>query len=285
MQFKDAGRNLVDRTAGNPVAWSLYRFCGRLSDSLGRVYSHARFSREVGRDKRLRSIGQELFPDMTVAGGPFKGMRYPSRQAYGSALLPKLLGSYESELQGVLEEMLTNEYSTVVDIGCAEGYYAVGLGLRVANADVYAFDVSSHARVLCSDMAKLNGLDGRVRIGGFCDQSILGSIPLGRRALILSDCEGYEAELFTCREAELLARHDVIVETHDFIDIDISSKLRDIFAKTHHVRSIKSTDDIEKAHTYQSSRLDKYDTKTKRLILAEKRPAIMEWLVMRPKTA
>jgi hypothetical protein len=132
-------------------------------------------------------------------------------------------------------------------------------------------------------MAKLNGLDGRVRIGGFCDEAALRSIPLGGKALIISDCEGYEGVLFTSEIAEFLARHDIIVETHDFIDIDISSRLRDVFARTHQVRSIKSTDDIEKAHTYRYSQLDRYDTKTRRLILGERRPAIMEWLAMTPR--
>ncbi|MGB6384374.1 MAG: hypothetical protein WBD25_06560 [Terriglobales bacterium] len=284
MELKDRGKKFVARTARGPVAWPLYKLCGRLSDSLGRIYGHARFTREVGeRDETLRKLTQEMFPELTVAGGPFKGMRYPSGQSYGSALLPKLLGSYESELHAVLEEMLTNQYTAIVDIGCAEGYYAVGLGLRVANADVYAFDISTHARKICGDMAQLNRLDGRAHIGGFCDEAVLRSISLGSKALIISDCEGYEGTLFTREVADFLARHDIIVETHDFIDIDISSRLRDVFARTHQIRSIKSIDDIEKAHTYRYSQLDRYDTMTKRLVLGERRPAIMEWLVMTPR--
>lgn len=286
MKLKEMGKGAVARTARNPIAWPLYQLCGRLSGSLGRIYGHARVTRETGeRDEALRKLAQELFPDLTVAGGPFCGMRYPSVQAFGSALLPKLLGSYESELHPVLEEMLANEYSAIVDIGCAEGYYAVGLGLRVARADIYAFDISPVARELSGEMARLNGIDGRVRIGGLCDETVLRSMPLGDRALIISDCEGYESVLFTRAVAELLARHSLIVETHDFIDIDISSTLRDVFASTHKVRSIKSIDDIEKAHTYRYSCLDKYDTRTRRLILGERRPGIMEWLAMTPRQA
>jgi hypothetical protein len=72
----------------------------------------------------------------------------------------------------------------------------------------------------------------------------------------------------------------VIIETHDFIDIDISSNLRRVFCKTHKVDSIKSTDDIEKAHTYQYAELSRYTRSEKRIILGEGRPGIMEWLVM-----
>jgi hypothetical protein len=284
MKLKEMGKNVVGCTARGTVGWSLYKLCGRLSDSLGRIYGHARFTREMGeRDETLGGLTREIFPELIVAGGPFRGMRYPALQSYASALLPKLLGSYESELHPALEEMLANEYTAIVDIGCAEGYYAVGLGLRVAHADIYAFDISPQARKLCDDMAKLNGLDGRVRIGGFCDQAALRSIPLGSRALIVSDCEGYERTLFTSEIAAMLAGHDIIVETHDFIDVDISSTLHDVFARTHQVRSIKSTDDIQKVHTYRYSQLDRYDARTRRLILNERRPAIMEWLVMTPK--
>jgi hypothetical protein len=78
----------------------------------------------------------DLFPTLRVAGGPFQGLHYPHRRSVGSAPLPKLLGSYESELHAALEQLLTEEHETVVDIGCAEGYYAVGLGLRLSKAEI-----------------------------------------------------------------------------------------------------------------------------------------------------
>lgn len=284
MYLKEVGKSIVARTAMNPVTWPLYRACGRVSEAFARIYGHARFVREgYERNEILRRLAQELFPDFTVENGPFKGLRYPPTGSYGSVLLPKLLGSYESELHPVLEELLANEYSAIVDIGCAEGYYAVGLGIRLAQADVYAFDTDSRARRLCGELATANGINGRLHVDGFCDKTTLTSLALGRKALIVSDCEGYERSLFTSEIAAVLAKDDLIIEAHDFIDIEISSQLRSAFATTHRIRSIKSTDDIEKAHTYQYGKLNGYDNKTRRLILAERRPAIMEWLVMTSK--
>jgi precorrin-6B methylase 2 len=198
-------------------------------------------------------------------------------------LLPKLLGSYESELHPFIEEMLGNDHTTIVDIGCAEGYYAVGFGLRFAKADVYAFDVDLRARKLCAQLAELNALTDRIHIDGFCDTATLKSIPLGRKALFVSDCEGYEKMLFTPELASVLGAHDLIIETHDFIDLQISRNIRDAFRNTHRIRSVKSTDDIEKAHHYRYAQLENYDLQTRRLAFAERRPAIMEWLVMTPK--
>jgi len=281
--MKTVAKRLIDRTADNRFAWFMYGVCGRVSHYFGQIYGHARWVRENSqRDETLTRIASDLFPNLTVASGPFRGMRYPRLQSVGSALLPKLLGSYESELHAAIEELLAHEYTAVVDVGCAEGYYAVGLGLRLRNAAIYAFDTDPRARPACAEMAKLNGVDGRIHIGSMCDKNALRSLPLGARALIITDCEGYEVELFDDEMAQFLARHSLIIEAHDFIKIDISSRLRGIFSRTHHVRSVKSIDDIQKAHIYQYEQLGKFDTNERYLILSERRPAIMEWLIMTP---
>lgn len=262
------------------MIWPLYELCGRVSDVFGRIYGHARFARELSeRDARLRELTVQLCPSRTVQNGPFRGMKYTS-QSYGSSLLPKLIGTYESELHPAIEELLRNDYSTIIDIGCAEGYYAVGLGMRCPRAQVFAFDTAPSARQLCTQLAEINGIANRIHIDGFCDGAKLASLCNARRALVISDCEGYEYLLFTEDVVPALSRHDLIIEAHDFINIEITSKLRERFSLTHEIESIKSTDDIQKAHTYQSDLLRPFDTITRKLILAERRPAIMEWLVM-----
>jgi precorrin-6B methylase 2 len=274
----------VQQTARNPVAWFLYRAAGRIATYLSTVNAQALFAREIiTRDELTSRVMKELFPDLTVAGGPFKGMRYPTWQSFGSAILPKLLGSYESELHPVLNTMLNTRYTTVVDIGCGEGYYAVGIALRLPDAQMYAFDTDSRVRQLCEKMAELNGVADRVHIRGLCDQEMLRSLPFAGRTLIISDCEGHEGSLFDSRMAKFLAKCDLLIETHDFIDIELSRKIREAFSGTHDIRSLNSTDDITKAHACDCTELKGYSLYEKRLILAEWRPSIMEWLVMTSK--
>lgn len=274
----------VQRTARNPVAWFLYRAAGRMANYLSKVNEQALFAREIiTRDELTVRVMKELFPDLTVAGGPFKGMRYPSWQSFGSAILPKLLGSYESELHPIVDEVLNKRYTTVVDIGCGEGYYAVGIALRLPEAQMYAFDTDSRVRQLCAKMAELNGVAGRVHIRGLCDEQTLRSLPFAGRTLIISDCEGYEGSLFDTRMAKFLTKCDLVIETHDFMDIELSRKLREAFSNTHNIRSVESTHDITKAHACDCRELENYTLQEKRLILAEWRPAIMEWLVLTSK--
>src|ERR1019366_1110665 len=165
--------------------------------------------------------------------------------------------------------MLSNDYAAVVDIGCAEGYYAVGFALRLRNSEVYAFDTDQRAKELCAQMAALNGVDSRIHIGDFCGLDMLRSLPLGDGALILSDCEGYEGTLFDSQLADFLSKHDVIIEAHDFIDGGISTTLREAFAHTHHIQSVKSLGDMEKAAACHHLELERYTAHEKRFVVGE----------------
>src|SRR5690606_30246863 len=65
-------------------------------------------------------LAGQIFHDGVVLGGPFAGMRYPEKRAIGSAIYPKLLGSYEMELHPLFDRLRNQEFGSVVDIGCAE---------------------------------------------------------------------------------------------------------------------------------------------------------------------
>lgn len=101
-------------------------------------YHQLRLLRHRIQARQLKRVLQVVTAQqgLVVQGGPFQGLQYvPSivesalavPRALGSALIPKLLGCYEAELQGVLAQILATPYQDILDIGSAEGYYAVGL--------------------------------------------------------------------------------------------------------------------------------------------------------------
>ena len=59
-----------------------------------------------------------------VMQGPLAGMDFLAQSAEGCHIA-KLLGCYEQPLQPFIEQAITNAYPTILNIGCAEGYYAV----------------------------------------------------------------------------------------------------------------------------------------------------------------
>lgn len=235
------------------------------------------------RRRFAKAEAERLFADKKVQNGPFKGMVYPDFRALGSTMFPKLLGSYESELHPLIGQILDNDYSTIVDVGCAEGYYAVGMALRLPDARVFAYDVNEKARSQCAKMARLNGVDDRLTIAAHCGPQELLGLGLGHRALVISDCEGYEKELFTAEVVAALATHDVLIETHDLFDITISSELRKRFAASHSLQVASSVDDVQKAHYYDYAELAPYDLEQRKKLLAERRRSIMEWFFFTPK--
>ncbi len=227
-----------------------------------------------------------LFDDLIVKNGPFKGLVYPNLKATGSRIYPKLLGSYEKELHSEIENLLlNNQYNSILDIGCAEGYYAIGFAVRQPNAIIYAYDLAEMAREMCYKMAVVNKVDDRVIINSYCSPEIIKNFNL-ENSLIFCDCEGFESELFNSNNVSNLKKCTLIIETHDCFDIEISRQLKELFRESHEIKSIYSVDDIHKTLNincnYDYSELNNLSNQNRKNILSEGRINIMEWLILRP---
>jgi SAM-dependent methyltransferase len=214
----------------------------------------------------------------------FAGLKLGSAKSASGGFIPKLLGSYERELQPLLEELRTRDYSEIVDVGCAEGYYAAGLARMFPQAKVFAYDTNAEALELCRETARANGLEHRLITGARCDAATLLALPLTRRALVVSDCEGYEKHLFTAASVRRLAAHDVLIEVHDVLDIGISARLREIFGETHRLQVVSSVDDIRKAQTYDYPELAPFSLAERKVLLAEWRGCEMDWYYFSPRS-
>jgi len=234
-------------------------------------------------DKDLETVKKKLNASHIVLNGPFKGLRYSKHEAFGSAKFPKILGSYEQELHPVIKRFSENDYTEILDVGCAEGYYVVGMALNHITTRVYAYDISLKARQLCFELAKLNHVENQVIIQGEFTPEALAEFNFTGKSLILCDCEGFEKTLFNTENLDNLRYTDIIIETHDLRDIEISSYLKDLFKDTHDIESIYSVDDIQKAIHYKYDEIEHLKLDSKYELLREGRGTIMEWLICTPK--
>jgi hypothetical protein len=221
-------------------------------------------------------------PPCTVRTGPFRGLVYPATVSAGSALLPKLLGTYESELHGVFEAWAGLAFATIVDVGCAEGYYAVGLARRYPGVPVLAYDIAEPARRLCAEMARANGA-AAVQVRARCDPAELCALPAGQRHLVISDCEGFELALFTDAVVRHLAASHVVIELHDNVDPSISRVLGARFAATHRVELVGTVPETQKAADVDAPELGNCDAFERAVACAENRGCAMAWLVAAPR--
>lgn len=279
-------KNTLARLANSNVAWPVFKMLRKLERKLAALCDYVERQRGAGATRDLKtSVIHQSFPDLTVKNGPFAGLRYPSAAATGSALLPKLLGSYESEAAPFLRSAAERDFSDIVDVGCAEGYYAVGLALMFPKARIHAYDVDAGARSMCAKMAETNGVRDRLTLGGWCDAAMLASLPPDARAFIVADCEGYEKNLFSKEAAPTLARHDLLIECHDYQDPEITPSIRDAFSATHDIMEAASVPDFRKAVEISFPELDGYDPISREFIVAEARGAPQCWLFLQSKSS
>lgn len=249
-------RPLVDR-----VAWALLPRRRRVSEA--------------------REFVANLAEKGAVVDGPFRGMRLTATTArvrLGSCLI----GSYEAELHPFIEQFIREQYDQVIDIGCAEGYYAIGLALRMASSQIYAFDNDQAARDLCAANAKANDTQDRVVIGALCTSERLTEL-IGARTLIISDCEGCELELLDPVTTPSLRKADFLIELHDFVDPMISSTIMRRFQQTHDVALVTA----QPRNLSSFPALRGLKRRTREYVVNEGRPIQphpMQWAVLRRRS-
>lgn len=215
---------------------------------------------------------------LEVRNGPFAGLRYPP-QALGRTghIGAKLVGSYEQELTAAIAAMIEQGLDTVVDVGAAEGYYAVGFAMRSPATTVRAYEIDRWQRRLCQRVASVNGVGNRVLVDGRCDLSRLEPERLGR-LLVLCDCEGCELELLRPDRHSLLRTANLLVELHDAVDATITPTILGRFAETHEAEVIHA----EGRDPSNYGRLAGMAERDARLAILE-RLGPASWAVLRPR--
>ena len=242
-----------------------------------------RFRSEWILSPRLRGIYQAE-PDRAVleelrwrvAAGPFAGMRYITRSC-GSKLAPKVIGCYERELHAALEGVISGNYDRIIDVGCAEGYYAVGLSWR-KRIPVVAFDSDPEARSCLAELAELNGVSELIDARSHCDAAALDEFA-GQRIFLICDIEGAEGELLDPQKSPALLGFDLLVEVHDGPE---STRLHDLlvarFENSHSIETIQ----FEGRDEGDASALSWIKTNQfRQAAVDEKRQLGLEWLLIK----
>ena len=193
---------------------------------------------EISFARRLSAVTQRIVPALgeTVAEGPFAGMVYGKDIAEGCTV-PKLLGCYEQELHSALNRAIETDYGAILNIGCAEGYYAVGLARVLPTARVFAWDIDPAAREKTLRNASANGVADRITVEGAFDAARFGTY-CGQKTLVICDIEGAEFNLLDPAHSPALAVFDLIVELHPNEDRSVG-EFTARFEATHDVETVQ----------------------------------------------
>jgi 2-polyprenyl-3-methyl-5-hydroxy-6-metoxy-1,4-benzoquinol methylase len=229
--------------------------------------------------RRRAEITSALFNAQSgnVLSGPFAGMSMLPQASWGDGdLAPKLLGCYEAELHPSIAKAISRKPKNIINIGCAEGYYAVGMARALPQSQVFAFDIDENARAICDRAAAINHVCERAKVAGACTLDTLrDTISKEERTLLLVDCEGSELQLLDPEQVPSIAACDVIVECHDFLNSSITATLRQRFAASHDVEVVSEGS----RDPNQFPTLRRWQSTDRWLAVNENRPMTMNWLV------
>ena len=187
----------------------------------------------------LTAINRTLIHSVgsTIQSGPFQGLRLPE-MAHAEHVGPYLLGTYELELHPWWNDLLSRDFDLIVDVGAQFGYYAVGLARRYPRASVVAFDTDWWARRATARTAAANGVTNVV-IRSYCTPGWLAA-HVRPRSLILSDCEGFERELFRGDAIPSLKTAAIVIELHEDVVPGVTEAILETFRTTHRCSLVAS---------------------------------------------
>jgi hypothetical protein len=216
-----------------------------------------------------------------VLDGPFAGMWYGIAVPH----LPAYLGTYELELRPLLAELCGSRFDLVLNVGAADGYYAVGLSRLWPAARIVGFELMPAKRATLRRVAAENGVERRLRVEGACTPERLGELTQeAERPLVWMDVDGAEVELLHPEIAPGLRRAEIVVELHDFLVPRTRETLETRFAATHVSRLI-SGEDRRVEEFPLSGRF--WRTSVGRAVaveaMQERRPVRQSWLHLRPR--
>ena len=218
-----------------------------------------------------------------VCSGPFRGMKgVHDAQGGVGFLLPMVLGTFERELHGMLESALQIPFERVVNVGAREGYYAIGLALRLPGAEIVAFEADSEGQRFLTEMAARNNVAGRVKVLGWCGPTELeASLAGAEKCLVVCDVEGYEDVLMDPVAVPTLRRSWMLIEEHEKAAAGIGKALERRFSPTH--RIVRIWQEPRTVHDYPLNPVLKWlPTRSWRPFVNEQRQYRMSWLWLEP---
>jgi SAM-dependent methyltransferase len=169
-----------------------------------------------------------------VQAGPFSGMKYlevPQFSRHGA----KILGTYEAEIHCWIDRLRQVDVSSVINIGCAEGYYAVGLAREFPNAKVIAVDINASVEKYLRMLAESNGVEDQVEFRTqFSVEQIAKEL-----TLLFVDIEGAEKDFFHSGNVNHFVNCIILIELHEQFRPGVEVYLNRLFYPTHAISTIR----------------------------------------------
>ena len=219
-----------------------------------------------------------------VKYGPFRGLKLSKATWWGKTdRAGMLLGLYEQEVLSALANVPVRYRRSFIELGAADGYYAVGVLVNDLFERSYCFEISERGQKAITANAALNGVSSRVQIHGIAEMNFHTALPESATgdSVLLIDIEGAEFDILTAKTFERFTNSVIIIELHDHFFADAPQRLerlRSICANVFRIDELTTTarDLSVFPELKQFSDTDRW------LICSEGRRAMPHWYVLTP---
>tara|TARA_B110000003_G_C16511587_1_gene481444 strand:- start:2 stop:880 length:879 start_codon:yes stop_codon:yes gene_type:complete len=229
-------------------------------------------------DKIIREHGYK------VAYGNFKGMKL-NKDIYWAKndLITHILGVYEKHVLEKLTEFSKRGNFPFIDIGAADGYFAVGMAFSKIFKKVYAFEINESGRVSLDKNAENNQCKDKIVINDEANfNSIKKIVDENNGAVILFDIEGSEFDLLDQKLLESLTNCYIVCELHPLL---VNSGYDKQQALINNSKAFFNVSIIQRDSYCPNkfSELNEFTDDERLLAFGEGRENNMNWLILEPK--
>jgi hypothetical protein len=250
-----------------------------------RVRSDGHFMQVAGVRREL--LGERLLnkSENKVLYGYFKGLKLESNLWGARDVASIILGQYEKEILDFIMK-IPSSFSYFVDIGAADGIYAVGLLKNQKFKRVICFESNLRSQESIKINADNNQVTSQISIFGEAKIDFLNTITLETelqlsKTVFLFDIEGGEYDLLTTENLMRMATSFVIVEIHKNVQ-NYETKYKELIRKVAPFFDYKIIREGERGST-EFSEISHWPDEDRNIIFSEGRRYAMEWLALSPR--
>lgn len=224
--------------------------------------------------------------DFTVRYGPLAGLRLNPESWWSAADRgAMILGLYEMQVLQELAEFCDGT-RPLVDVGAADGYYAIGAVRAGLAPRALCFEATSEGQDVIRANAAANDVADRIEILGTADKGFLDQIPddywnESQASVFLFDVEGGEFDLLTDEVLFQLRNSFVIVELHEPIG-DRDSKAAALIERANRQFATRLVGTGPRDPSSISA-LEAWSDDDRWLLMSESPAFDMRWLFMEPR--
>ena len=217
-----------------------------------------------------------------VAYGPFKGMSLPKKVWWGDDRISQTLGIYEEHVLSQLIDKSQQGATKFIDVGAADGYFAIGLIYSKIYQKCIAFEISKEGQKRILENAKRNHCEDSIKIYGEANlESLAAALSGPEISTVLIDIEGGEYDLLNEEALELLSDSFIICELHHNAFDNGLARERDLLQRA----SRYFNTSLIKRETYNPNafpELDHLSDAHRLMAVSEGRSKNTRWLVCSP---